>query len=79
MKVWCKVLAEDGSLDELIACVDKSSSDQEDQSAESALEIMMQRHKETRLTRLQEIDADEIYDHDLDDCNGNRWVYWIVK
>ena len=35
MNVCCEVLAEDGSDDELISCVDESKSDQEDHSAES--------------------------------------------
>jgi len=35
MKVLCEVLAEDGSGDELMSCVDESNSDQEDQGVES--------------------------------------------
>jgi hypothetical protein len=35
LKDWCEVLAEDGSDDELIACGDKSNSDQEYHSVES--------------------------------------------
>jgi hypothetical protein len=35
MRVLCEVLAEDGSGEELMSCVDESNSDQEDHVAES--------------------------------------------